>query len=154
MVRRARPKVVRLPNGRTFTVRFKRATREDLPRNIDFPRVYKQRAAPKGKRRQQRGHGLKSVFGKTVKIASNKAFRNIAKAAIAEAPGAIGTLSGKVKNKRIEALLDNDMTKTGLDLAAGYAMDKLSESKKFFEVEEIFLRPKNFFEVEKIFLIV
>ena len=46
------------------------------------------------------------------------------------------------------------MTKTGLDLAAGYAMDKLSESKKFFEVEEIFLRPKNFFEVEKIFLIV
>ena len=52
MVRHARPKVVRLSNGRTFTARFKRATREHLPRNIDFPRVYKQRAARKGKRRQ------------------------------------------------------------------------------------------------------
>ena len=38
MVKRAKPKKVRLPDGRTFVARYKRAT--------------KQRAAPKGKRRQ------------------------------------------------------------------------------------------------------
>ena len=45
--------------------------------------------------------------------------------AIAEAPGAVTKLSGKVKNKRLRSLFDNDMAKAGLYLAAGYVMDKL-----------------------------
>ena len=134
MVICARPKIVTLPNGRRFTARFKRATCNNLPADINFPRVYKQRAVPKGKRRrragQQRGRGFKSAASKVLKIAKkiakNKAFRNIAKTAIAEVPGAVGKLSSKVKNKKLKAILDNDITKTGLDLAAGYAMDKLS----------------------------
>ena len=57
MVKRAKPKKVRLPDGRTFVARYKRAT--------------KQRAAPKGKRRQPRqcGRGFKSAFGKVIKFA-------------------------------------------------------------------------------------
>ena len=48
MIKRATPKRVTLPNGRTFLARYKRATRDDLPPNISLPRVYKERAAPKG----------------------------------------------------------------------------------------------------------
>ena len=134
MVRCARPKLVTLRNGRRFTARFKRATHDDLTANVNFPGVYKQRATPKGKCRrrtsQERGRGFKCAASKVLKIAKkiakNKAFRNITKTAIAEVLGAVGKLSSKVKNKKLKAILDNDITKTGLDLAAGYAMDKLS----------------------------
>ena len=54
MIKRARPKRVTLPDGRTFLARYKRATRDDLPPNINLARVYKERAAPKGKRRKRR----------------------------------------------------------------------------------------------------
>ena len=117
MVKRAKPKKVRLPDGRTFVARYKRAT--------------KQRAAPKGKRRQlgQRGRAFKSAFGKVVKLAKkvgkNKTFRKVARNVLQEVPGFIQGLSQKTKNKKIKALLDNDYTRTGLDLAAGYAIDKL-----------------------------
>ena len=129
MVQRARPKIVRLPNGRTFEARYKRAMHADLPANINFPRVYKQRAAPKGKRRVQREGSIKSKLKKALnvvkKVVKNPTFKSVAKMAIAKAPGAVAKLSTKVKNKRLRSLLVNDMTKTGLDLAAGYAMDKL-----------------------------
>ena len=64
MVRRNVPKTVRLPDGRTFKAQFRRTTRDDLPPNVTFDRKYKQRAAPKGKRRRQRGRGFKSALGK------------------------------------------------------------------------------------------
>ena len=54
MIKRATPKRVTLPDGRTFLARYKRATRDDLPPNISLPRVYKERAAPKGRRRRRR----------------------------------------------------------------------------------------------------
>ena len=73
--------------------------------------------------------GFKSAFGKLFKIAKkvgkSKAFRNIAKTALEEARGIVQNLSRNVKNKRLQSILDNDMTKTGLDLAAGYAINKL-----------------------------
>ena len=83
MIKRERPKRVTLPDGRTFLARYRRATRDDLPPNINLPRVYKQRAAPKGKwrknrrlipyrerqraalrRRAQRGRGIGSILKK------------------------------------------------------------------------------------------
>ena len=54
MIKRANPKRVTLPNGRTFVARYKRATCADLPANVHLERPYKRRAAPKGKRRQPR----------------------------------------------------------------------------------------------------
>ena len=48
------PKRVTLPNSRTFLARYKQTTRAHLTANIHLARPYKQRAAPKGKRRRSR----------------------------------------------------------------------------------------------------
>ena len=55
----------------------------------------------------------------------NKSVRNIAKEIISEVPTALEGLTKKVKNKKLKSILDNDITKTGVDLAVGYALDKL-----------------------------
>ena len=138
MVKRQNPKRVTLRNGRTFYAKYKRTTRAELPANVHLQRAYKQIAAPKGRRRRrvavgQRGRGFKSAFKNVFKkgfniakkVAKNKSVRNIAKAIISEAPAALEGLTKKVKNKKLRSILDNDITKTGVDLAAGYALDQL-----------------------------
>ena len=55
----------------------------------------------------------------------NKSVRNIAKEIISEVPTALEGLTKKVKNKKLKSILDNNITKTGVDLAVGYALDKL-----------------------------
>ena len=54
MVKRDRPKLVRLPNGRTFYARYKGIRCVNLPANVRLERVYRQRAASRGRRRQPR----------------------------------------------------------------------------------------------------
>ena len=150
MIKRATPKRVTLPNGRTFLARYRRATRDDLPPNVTFPRVYKERAAPKGKRRRrrrkmsyrerqrevlrkraraQRGRGLGSVLKKAYKL-GKRAFnsrlgRRITRAAVSEIPDLLENLGGKVKNKKIKKILTSDLAKTGADYATGLALEKL-----------------------------
>ena len=65
------------------------------------------------------------VFNFAKKVSKNKAVRNIGRAIISEAPGAIENLSKKVKNKKLKAILNSDIAKTGVDLATGYTLDKL-----------------------------
>ena len=131
MIKRQNPKRVTLPNGRTFYARYRRATRAELPANVHLNRPYRQRAAPRGRRRRVRqgGRGFKSAFKKAFnfakKISKNKAVRNIGRAIISEAPGALEGLSKKVKNKKLKAILNSDIAKTGVDLATGFALDKL-----------------------------
>ena len=149
MIRRATPKRVTLPDGRTFLARYRRATRDDLPPNINLPRVYKQRAAPKDKRRKrrrlapyrerqraalrrraQRGRGIGSVFKKAYKL-GKKAFnsrlgKRVARAVVSEVPDVLEKLSGKVKNKRLKRILTSDLAKTGTDYATGLALEKLA----------------------------
>ena len=103
MIKRARPKRVTLPDGRTFLARYRRATRDDLPPNIDLPRVYKQRAAPKGRRRRnryrerqraalrrraQRGRGIGSFIKKSFRLGkralNSRLGKRLARAAISE----------------------------------------------------------------------
>ena len=60
------------------------------------------------------------------KVRNNKAFKNVAGAVLKEVPGAIGNLSKRVKNKKLKSILDSNITKTGIDLAMGYALDKLN----------------------------
>ena len=78
---------------------------------------------------QQGGRGFKSAFKKVLnfakKAAKNKTVRNIGRAIINEVPGTLESLSKKVKNKKLKSILDNDITKTDVDLATGYALDKL-----------------------------
>ena len=52
------PKRVTLPNGRTIVTRYKRILRDQLPPNIVMRRTYTQRAAPRGRRRRQRGRRI------------------------------------------------------------------------------------------------
>ena len=144
MIKRARPKRVTLPDGRTFLARYRRATRDDLPPNIDLPRVYKQRAAPKGRRRRnryrerqraalrrraQRGRGIGSFIKKSFRLGkralNSRSGKRLARAAISEVPDVLEKLSGKVKNKRFKSILTSDLAKTGADYATGLALEKL-----------------------------
>ena len=66
-MKRETPKKVTLPNGRTFVARYERVTRDHLPANIRLERPYKQRAAPRGRRRRrpqrvQQGGSLHSIL--------------------------------------------------------------------------------------------
>ena len=144
MIKRARPKRVTLPDGRTFLARYRRATRDDLPPNIDLPRVYKQRAAPKGRRRRnryrerqraalrrraQRGRGIGSFIKKSFRLGkralNSRLGKRLARAAISEVPDVLEKLSEKVKNKRLKSILTSDLAKTGADYATGLALEKL-----------------------------
>ena len=133
MIKRQNPKRVTLPDGRTFYAKYKRTTRAELLPNVILRRGYKQRAAPRGRRRtaarQQCGRGFKSILKKALnfakKAANNKSVRNIGRVLLNEAPTAFEGLSKKVKNKKIRSILDSDIAKTGFDLATGYALDKL-----------------------------
>ena len=149
MIKRAQLKRVTLPNGRTFLARYRRATRNDLPANISLPRIYKERAAPKGKRRKrrvisyrerqrqalrrraraQRGRGIGSFFKKAYKLGkralNSRLGKRIARAAISEVPDVLENLGGKVKNKRLKKILTSDLAKTGADYATGLALEKL-----------------------------
>ena len=148
MIKRATPKRVTLPDGRTFLARYRRATRDDLPPNINLPRVYKQRAAPKGKRRRnrrlipyrerqraalrrraQRGRGIGSILKKGFKLGkralNSRLGKRLAKAVISEVPDVLEKLGGKVKNNKLKKILTSDSAKTGVDYATGLALEKL-----------------------------
>ena len=149
MIKRVQPKRVTLPNGRTFLARYRRATRDDLPANISLPRIYKERAAPKGRRRKrrvisyrerqrqalrrraraQRGRGIGSFFKKAYKLGkralNSRLGKRIARAATSEVPDVLENLGGKVKNKRLKKILTSDLAKTGADYATGLALEKL-----------------------------
>ena len=146
MIKRATPKRVTLPDGRTFLARYKRATREDLPPNIKLPRVYKERAAPKGRRRKrvnqyrerqraalrrraQRGRGIGSVFKKAYRLGkkalNSRLGKRVTRAVVSEIPDVVEKIGGKVKNKRLKKILTSDLAKTGTDYATGLALEKL-----------------------------
>ena len=130
------PKRVTLPNGRTFVARYKRISRDDLPLNIRMRRDYRQRAAPRGRRRRrQRGQGIGSFFKKVGKKAftfgkkavKSRLGRKISKALISELPDALENLSGRIKNKKIKRILNSDLAKTGTDYATSLALQHLDK---------------------------
>ena len=91
MVKRDTPKLVRLPNGRTFYVQYKRTRRANLPANIRLEKEYRQWAAPRGWRQQprqprqtanQQGQEIGGFFRVAKKIAKSKIARNIGKKAL------------------------------------------------------------------------
>ena len=125
------PKRVTLPNGRTFVARYKRISRDDLPLNIRMRRTYRQRAAPRGRRRRQRGQGILKFLKKGYRLGKraikSRLGRKISKALISEIPDAIEKLSGRVKNKKIKSILNSDLAKTGTDYATNLALEHLDK---------------------------
>ena len=150
MIKRRTPKRVTLPDSRTFLARYRRATRNELPHNVNLIRPYKDRAAPKGKRRRRRltpyreraalarrdlrlrnqsGRGFGFVFKKAVNL-GKKAFnsklgKKVARMVISNIPDALETVVGKVKNRRLKKILTSDLAKTGADYVTGLALEKL-----------------------------
>ena len=125
------PKRVTLPNGRTFVARYKRISRDDLPLNIRMRRTYRQRAAPRGRRRRQRGQGILKFLKKGYRLGKraikSRLGRKISKALISEIPDAIEKLSGRIKNKKIKGILNRDLAKTGTDYATNLALEHLDK---------------------------
>ena len=108
MVKRDTPKLVTLPNGRTFYARYKRTKRTNLPANVRLERVYRQRAAPRGRRRRQsrqaaavnqQGQGIGNIFRAAKKFAKSKIVHNLGKKSLEYLPDVYENLPGKIKNK-------------------------------------------------------
>ena len=66
------PERASLPDARTFLPRNEHVTRDHLPPNARMRQGYKQRGAPKGRRRGQRGQGMGSVFRFATTTATTK----------------------------------------------------------------------------------
>ena len=110
------PKRVTLPNGRTFFARYKRIKREELPPEIIMRRTYRQRAAPRGRRRRRRQQG-RGIIESAQKALKNPMVRAIAKKALEYAPGLYKNITKRVKNKRVQKILNSDFALLGLNQA-------------------------------------
>ena len=104
------PKRVTLPNGRAFHAKYKRVKRSELPPNIILRRNYRQRAAPRGRRRRvaQQGRGM---FSTLKKIAKNPIVRKLAKKGLSYAPQVYNYGVSKINNKTAEKNLGSDAAK-------------------------------------------
>ena len=90
MVKRVTPKRINLPNGKSFLGRYESIPRDRLPPNLTIIRRYKQRSAPKDKRRRQGGRGLHNFMKMTTLL------NNVPK---------------RTKNKLLKCILDCDVKK-------------------------------------------
>ena len=116
------PKRVTLPNDRTLVARYKRIPRDQLPPNIVMRRTYTQRAAPRGRRRRQRGRG---IFDFVKKVARNPLVKSIARKGLEYAPGVYQNLTKRVKNKTLKRILNSDAAHLALNKAIKIANNRL-----------------------------
>lgn len=72
MDKQATPKQVVLPDSRTFVASYDRVSRDCLAPNITIRRRYRQTAAPRNRRRCQRGRGFFSFIKKSCYKPSDK----------------------------------------------------------------------------------
>ena len=125
LIKRENPKRVQLPNGRIFYAKYKRVSRKALPGNVRIQRKRK----TGGRKRIQRGRGFGSFFKKALKFGkkalNNKTVRSIGRELLENVPDAVEMLGSKVKNKKLKKILNSDITKTGVNLASGFAIDRL-----------------------------
>ena len=84
-------------------------------------RTYRQRAAPRNRRRRQHGGGIVSVAKKVI---SNPAFRAIAKKGSEYAPGIYQNITKQIKNQKAQKILNSDLALLGLGqvIKAGYRL--------------------------------
>ena len=111
------PKRVTLPNGRTFFARYERIKPQDLPAHIRMKRTYKQRAAPRNRRRRRRGQQGQGIVSTAKKNLQNPAVRAIAKKGLEYAPGLYQNVTKRIKNKKIQKVLNSDLALLGLSQA-------------------------------------
>ena len=121
------PKRVTLPNGRTFVARYERIKRSELPPNIRMRRTYRQRAAPRNRRRRvQRGRGIGSFINK---LRKNPIVKAIAGKGLEYAPGIYKNVTKRIKNKRAQKILNSDFASLGLNQA-------IKAGRKFLDIPD------------------
>ena len=111
------PKRVTLPNGRTFFTRYERIKRQDLPGKIQMRRTYRQRAAPRNRRRRRGGQQGQGIVSVAKKVTSNPTFRVVAKKGLEYAPGLYHNIAKRIKTKKISKILNSDLALLGLSQA-------------------------------------
>ena len=131
------PKRVTLPNGRTFVARYERIKRSELRPEIRMRRTYRQRAAPRNRRRrqpQQQGQGIVSVAKNVLK---NPTFRAIAKKGLEYAPGLYQNITKRIKNKKVHKVLNSDLALLGLGQAikAGHRLLDAKPPKRLLDAK-------------------
>ena len=97
--------------------------------------MYRQRAVPRSRRRQQprqaaaaanqQGQGIGNFFRVAKKTAKSKIARNIGKKALEYFPDVYENLSGKIKNKKLEKIFDSDSAKKLVRYGSSYGQNKL-----------------------------
>lgn len=107
------PKRVTLPNGRTFTARYRRAKGSELPGHICMNRTYRNRAAV-GRRRVRRrqvqsGSG---VLDKVKKIAKHPLFKQAIRTGAKHLPSVYNKGTSKIKNQKLRKALQSDLAKS------------------------------------------
>ena len=130
LVKRARPIQARLPNSRTFISRYKRSTRGAIPLNIKLNRPYKQRPALKNKYRrraavQQQGRGLGSILKFAKRIVKNLLLKKLGRAALNKLANLYSNRTSKLKNKKLNRILQSDVANSLVDKGAKYSQQKL-----------------------------
>ena len=85
-------------------------------------RTYAQRAAPRGRRRRQRGRG---IFDFVKKVARNSLAKSLAKKGIKYAPGIYHNLTKGVKNKTLSRISNSDAAHLALNKAIKTANNHL-----------------------------
>ena len=111
------PKRVTLPNGRTFIARYKRVSRSQLPANVILRRTYRQRAAPRGRRRRKRRQGGRGLFSFIKKVAKNPVVRSLAKKGVQHLPTLYNAATSRIKNDKIRNALQSNVAQGLLNKA-------------------------------------
>ena len=114
MVKRARPILVRLPNGRTFISRYKRSTGSVMPPDIEVNRPCKRRPVPKKKHQQysaaqQQGRSLVSILKFEKKNAKNLLVKKFCRTALNELGNLYSKGTNKIKNEKLKRILQSDV---------------------------------------------
>ena len=85
-------------------------------------RTYTQRAAPRGRRRTQRGRG---IFDFVKKVVRNPLVKSIARRGLEYVPGLYQNLTKRVKNKTLKRILNLDVAQLALNKAIKTADNRL-----------------------------
>ena len=109
--RRAVPKKVTLPNGRTFYARYERISDRQLPLNITVKR--KRAIGPRRQRRQKGGEMISSLFNTGLKFGSkflNSAIgQKIAEEGIKQVPNIYNPGVNRVSKQKLKRALKSDL---------------------------------------------
>ena len=118
IMKRAIPKKVTLPNGRTFVARYKCVTRDKLPSNMGLRQPYKQR---RGRCRIQQGRCIGSnILKLPKKVVKAPVVWELGNMALNELPNLYSKGTNKIKNKKIRKILKSDLANTLVDM--GYKL--------------------------------